>query len=62
MKQLIIIGTFAAILGCIGCGNTEQSVKSPFSHLDTVKSKVVKQEEKKEDGGVKSPFSGLDKK
>jgi len=44
------------------CVNPEQTVKSPFSRLDTVKSKVVQHEEEKSDKVVKSPFSGLDKK
>lgn len=60
MKTLI--GIFAI---CIfeSCGNSQPEVRSPFSHLDTVQTKAetTKEIDKPEDG-IKSPFSGLDKK
>lgn len=63
MKKLfLIISVSVALLH--SCNNPEPVVQSPFSHLDTVKVKV-KTEEKEvtnESGGVKSPFSNLDKK
>lgn len=48
----------------MACENTEeQKTKSPFSNLDTVKTKAANTEEQKEeprDGSqVKSPFSGI---
>lgn len=53
----------AIVVMMFGCGNPEPAVKSPFSHLDTVtvkKQDAPKEEEKS--NGLKSPFSGLDKK
>lgn len=51
-----------ALVLLFGCGNQETTVKSPFSHLDTVKTTAKVKDEPKRDGSVKSPFSGLDKK
>jgi len=46
------------------CSSPEPTTKSPFSHLDTVKTKAVEKKEEAADEpkGLTSPFSGLDKK
>lgn len=60
MKKLFLIISVALLHSC---NNTEPAVQSPFSHLDTVTVKNKKEETTKsnESGGVKSPFSNLDK-
>ncbi len=62
VKLKYIIGGFLCTMLMHGCSENKPSVQSPFSHLDTVKTKKTETEEKKDDGtSVKSPFSNLDK-
>jgi hypothetical protein len=59
MKTILVL---VLVVLLFGCGNPEPVVKSPFSHLDTVTIKKQDAKEEENSGGVKSPFSGLDKK
>ena len=60
---LIVFGIFALVIYLTSCGNSDTQVKSPFSRLDTVKTEAKEKAPEKENGnGIKSPFSGLDKK
>ena len=57
MKKIGLIGL---ISGIVGCGDSNQGVKSAFSNLDTVK--TVKQKNSdldKKDGTTFSPFSKI---
>lgn len=61
MKKIVTLSIICVMLGC--GNNKEEQVKSPFSHLDTVKTKVEekKEEPKKDDGTSFSPFDNIKK-
>jgi len=63
-KNIIKFAIIMTLVNCLlCCSSPEPTTKSPFSHLDTVKTKAVeKKEAADEPKGLTSPFSGLDKK